>query len=43
MCDAQYNIFFDEGKAKVIEDSIIIDGRIVMQGQRDRGSVTGAA
>jgi hypothetical protein len=36
MCDAGYKVLFDEWEAKVIEGNIRIDGKIVVQGQRDR-------
>jgi hypothetical protein len=36
MCDAGYKVLFEEVNAKIIEGGIKINGKIVMQGQRDR-------
>jgi hypothetical protein len=36
LCDAGYKVLFEEGEAKVIDGDISIDGKMAMQGQRDR-------
>jgi hypothetical protein len=36
MCDAGYKVLFTRGEVKVIEGDLRIDGKIVIQGQRDR-------
>jgi hypothetical protein len=33
MCDAGYKVIFDEGKAKVMEETVTLHGRGVVDGQ----------
>jgi hypothetical protein len=36
MCDAGYRVLFDEGKAKIIDGDVMVNGTVVMEGKLDR-------
>jgi hypothetical protein len=35
MCDAGYNVLFNEGTTQVINGHVAVNGNVVMQGERD--------
>jgi hypothetical protein len=38
MCDAGYCVLFEEGEAKIFEGDVMVHGKVIMEGQRDRST-----
>jgi hypothetical protein len=36
ICDAGYCVLFEEGKATIFEGNVMVHGKVLMEGQRDR-------